>query len=628
MNNKYLKPDKVQIFDDTSILFQRASKLYADKTAILYGNQYISYTQLNAKAEVIKDCLNKACIPTGSIIAVIGKRSPEVIASALAVWLAKCTLMLIDESLPAERQEQMLKAVPTRMLISCSTTDGPDNLPAIKPVTATSVDSYRMFEESDGDYAYIAFTSGSTGIPKAIVGSHNGLAHFLMWQASEFSIGPGDRFAQFTNLSFDVWFRDVFTPLICGATVCISVEAQLNACETFEFIRQNAITAMHIVPSIASLWINYYNSDSPINSLKHSFFAGEPLGSTLIRKWDRLFPESQIINLYGPTETTLAKHFMRLSGGAIGEVQPVGSPIDGAESFIINEEGEVCAPGEIGEICISTPYRSHGYFIDGELVSPFVSGVISSAPDLLVYQTGDIGRRNNNNEVEILGRQDDQIKINGVRIDPGEIKFAIMEYTDIRNVFVCARNTRFTKHIVAFVEADECSSESLLYHLRSKLPSVMVPADVRVMKELPRLPNGKLDRKQLSALANKPLELIKPDCNKRGQSTLYRLETIWQEILERPELSKQQNFFDVGGNSLLIISLHERIQKEFNVDIPIVRLFQFTTIQAQAELIEGRPSDKKMREENNYKDASNLRIIHRRQFIAKRVNRSNQVGIQ
>ena len=603
-------------------MVQRACKTHAKRIALCDGDTRISYAELHKTVQAIKADIEANAVVAGSVVAVIAQSSAQAIAATLAVWAADCTLMLIDASLPAERQQAMLSAVPTRAVIHCQ---APELL--IEVVEPSAEEHASVFEKAGSDYAYIAFTSGSTGNPKAIVGSHNGLSQFLVWQRTEFSIRPDDRFAQFTNLSFDVWFRDVFTPLISGAMVCIPGQRLLGAQAALSFIRENEITAVHVVPSIAGLWVSQQADEPPIKSLRYSFFAGEPLDAGLVLQWTNLFPGSQVINLYGPTETTLAKHFKRLNMPLADGIQSVGHPIEGAMSFVLNEDAAVCGVGETGEICIATPYCSHGYFADGVLISPFMAGVFTPDPTLVVYRTGDIGRTNADNEIEILGRQDDQIKINGVRIDLGEVKSVILGFPGVSTVFVCARNTRFTKTIIAFVESETCAVDELLGYLRDRLPSVMLPSDVHVHGALPRLPNGKLDRKRLTEFANKPVEFAANTHLDENRSAIQRLENIWGEVLERQHLSRTQNFFDLGGNSLSIVVLHELLQREFNVKIPIVRLFQYSTINSQLELVRAHASGTAALSATENELQPDPRLVNRRRLIASRAQRTKEVSI-
>lgn len=568
-------------------MFHRACLQHAGRLAIECGNLHLTYAELHHRVNAIRALLSSKQLGQGKIIAVHGGRSADVIACAIAVWAAGASLMLIDASLPEQRRKLMLQSVPTSAVVLCGAEWTVDGVPTVDLRDAPLPAEDFEYENGNGDHAYIAFTSGSTGQPKAIVGSHNGLAHFLSWQGREFAIGPGERFAHFTNLSFDVWFRDVFTPLTCGATVCIPAVQMLGAKAVFDFLRDSRITATHLVPSITNLWIHTHSPDAPIDCLKHAFFAGEPLEGVLVNNWKHVFPNCQVVNLYGPTETTLAKHFKRIAPDAADGVQSVGANIPGSMTYVLSEDGRICEPGQSGEICIVTPYRSHGYLTREGMVSPFVAGLVPGLPALPAYRTGDLGRTTADNEIHILGRKDDQIKINGVRIDLLEVKSAIASHPSVRDVFVCARQNRFTKSIVAFIESEERSDTAILGFLRSRLPAVMVPAQLHIRQTLPRLPNGKIDRKSLADEASRTALVSPPSASNHGQRTEDQLAQIWADVLGNPGPFRTQNFFDAGGTSLTIVMLHEQVEKRFKRQIPLVRFFEATTVESQALLIDG-----------------------------------------
>lgn len=608
-------------FDRVHVLFQSACVHHKEKVAIEQGDLRVTYEALMNRVESIRVQMLAQQLGQGAIIVVCGARSVDAIACAIAVWSIGSTLMLIDSSIPEHRRRLMLELVPTCAVVHCGEDFVEDGRLAIDLRSAQAASAEVEFDPQSGDYAYIAFTSGSTGQPKAIVGSHNGLSHFLTWQSKEFSIGPGERFAHFTNLSFDVWFRDVFTPLISGATICIPVSQQPSAESVFDFLRSSRVTATHLVPSIANLWINTHWPAAPIESLRYAFFAGEPLEGVLVRKWKRLFPNCQIVNLYGPTETTLAKHVKRIDTEVADGIQPVGLNIPGSMTYILTEDGRICEHGQTGEICIATPYRSHGYMTEKGSVSPFAEGLVPESITSPLYRTGDLGRRNGSNEIEILGRKDDQIKINGVRVDLLEVKSIIASHSSVRDVFVCARQSQFTKSIVAFIESVDRSEAIILNFLRTRLPTVMVPSQLHFKDLLPRLPNGKIDRKSLTEYANRSVSTGYISHFQR-QSAVDQIERIWIEILDHPNLLRSQNFFDVGGNSLSIVVLHERIEKQFKLKIPLVRFFQNTTVESQADLID-RQLFSGTETKSNAVNITSDQAQSRRRIIAARTRTKN-----
>lgn len=563
-------------------LLQQACERYPERLAIEDGERRYTFAELRDEAHALHAELARI-LPGGGVVAVIGHRSAEVIAAACAVWLSGCTLMLMDDALPAQRQDLMTELQPPAAIIDCQQRGSVTVRATGSPAMGWSGDEGSV--PSKADCAYVAFTSGSTGRPKAILGSQAGLSHFLQWQRDAFGIGPQDRFAHLTNISFDVWFRDAFTPLISGSTLCIPPSRQLGAAEMFEWLQAQAITALHVVPSIANHWMNHAGSKAPNAHLRLAFFAGEPLEGVLVRRWARVFTACQVVNLYGPTETTLAKLFKRLPAQVQDGVQPVGLPLPGAQAYILDEQLAPCDDGVQGEICIATDYRSHGYLDQQHLMPTFVRWTPPGCEPCWIYRTGDYGLRRADGDVEILGRKDDQVKINGVRIELLEIKSLIASWPSVRDVFVCTVSQPQGVGIVAVVEGEPSVAAELVHMLRQRLPAVMVPSRILVESVLPRLPNGKLDRAATRVLAARaPAPLASP-VEAASDELPDQLAAIWQELLGLGSIERTSNFFELGGNSLTIVELHARLEHRFQVRFALVRLFEHASVAAQAALL-------------------------------------------
>jgi amino acid adenylation domain-containing protein len=565
-------------------MVKRACLNNENSVAIEIGDHQIKYGDLLQMVTDVRDELDVVLKDGHGVVEVVGHRSTEVVIATLAVWFSGRTLMLIEDTLPKDRQKRMRQLVPSVGTIQCG---------KVGEITVSQTDPVsNIFQNLDGklaqdDCAYVAFTSGSTGSPKAILGSKVGLSHFLDWQVSEFGINADDRFAHLTNLTFDVWLRDVFTPLIAGGTLCIPEQLQIGTSELLDFLSKRKITALHSVPSVASSWLMNANLGESIESLRLAFFAGEPLDANLIKRWKKIFPKCCVVNLYGPSETTLAKHFKRIPSNVRSGVQSIGMPIPGSKTFILNEKLEPCEVNKKGEICISTEYRSFGYLADNGLYSPFVKFEHPDGNVYWIYRSGDIGFCNDAGEIEICGRQDDQVKINGVRIELNEIKSVICEQNGVRQAFVCAITEGNGKVIAAVIEASPKILDDVKIVLKCTLPSVMVPSRVLIVPAMPRLANGKLDRVKLTdSLKIHSCEkrlvqgLIVPDTSRD------RISQIWQQVLQCRTLFSYQNFFDVGGTSLSIVDLHSRIEEEFKVRFPMVKLFEYSDVRGQATLID------------------------------------------
>ncbi|HSP80357.1 MAG TPA: amino acid adenylation domain-containing protein, partial [Myxococcaceae bacterium] len=447
------------------------------------------------------------------------------------------------------------------------------------------------------DPAYIFFTSGTTGQPKAVLGWHNGLSHFLHWQRETFGVGPADRAAQLTALSFDVLLRDVFTPLTSGATLCIPGEEELlDPRELLRWMEREGITLLHTVPTLARSWLEHVPEEVRLGTLRWAFFAGEPLTRSLVERWRDRFPGAGgIANLYGPTETTLAKCCFIVGPEPEPGVQPVGMPLPHTQALVLNKAGELCGVGEAGEITIRTPYRSLGYLDDpAETERRFFPNPFrpeERGDGELLYRTGDIGRYRPDGNLEILGRVDHQVKIAGVRVEPEELAAVLSQHPDAGACAVVARHhPRGHLALVAYVvpaAAREPQPQELIAYLAERLPTSMVPSLAVVLERLPISPNGKLDRQALP----------EPDWtvpSHTGASVAPRTESeralagLWCRLLGLDSVGIHDSFFALGGHSLLAMRLISEVEKAFGTRLPVRTIFEAPTIAGLAALLEQR----------------------------------------
>ena len=306
---------------------------------------------------------------------------------------------------------------------------------------------------STDDAACIFFTSGTTGIPKGILGCHKSLSHFLQWQRETFAVGPRDRSAQLTSPSFDVVLRDVFLPLTSGSTLCLPADVDgIGPADLVRWLEGERITLLHTVPALAQFWLDNAPPEVSLPELRLVFFAGEPLTDTLVRRWRKAFVGgAEIINLYGPTEITLAKCFYRVPAEPFPGVQAVGQPLPETQALVVTENCQLCGVSELGEIVLRTPFRSLGYVnVPGR--NGFVRNPFRMAEADWLYRAGDLGRYRPDGTLEILGRRDDQIKIRGVRVEPCEVAATLARHPAVQACTVIpARNSRQETQLVAYV---------------------------------------------------------------------------------------------------------------------------------------------------------------------------------
>ena len=456
-----------QQYEHVPTTFFRVATQYADYPAIANDARRYTYRDLSCAVNKLTAQLIGAGLEPGDVVAIAGFSSFGMIASMLAVLAAGGVLVTIDHALPEERQKLISSISKHRQLIQVRsvrdadpapegtifTTDWPD----IRELSKLSDMEPSLPELAGNSSAYVFFTSGSTGVPKGVLGTHLGLAHFLDWQRSNFPIGPGDKVAQLTALSFDVVLRDILFPLTSGA--CINIPKRnllLDARRMLSWIEESAITAMHCVPSLMKAWLQAHKEGKPFQSLRYVFFAGEPLLDTLLNRFSEAAgPDTRIINLYGPTETTLAKLANRIERIEPG-VQPLGTPQPGVDVLIVCDRRTPCGLWETGEIAIRTPYRSKGYVNNEELTRQvFVENPCRDDPSDLIYYTGDLGRCRPDGKIEIFGRIDSQIKIRGVRIEPYEIESQLLKLPGVADAAVTVRSgAKEEKVLLALIVPD------------------------------------------------------------------------------------------------------------------------------------------------------------------------------
>jgi len=439
--------------------------------------------------------------------------------------------------------------------------------------------------------AYIFFTSGTTGVPKAVLGSHKALSHFLAWQRDVFRVGPQDRVAQLTNLSFDPVLRDVFLPLTSAATVCLPEDGPLPPENVLGWLEKERITILHTVPTLARAWLDGQMGKTELDALRCVFFAGEPLPDDLVGRWRGVAGAGcQIVNLYGPTETTMTKSYYIVPADVLPGVQPVGGPLPDTQLLVLSDRGRQCGVGELGQIAIRTPFRTFGYLNrPDENEKRFVRNPFREDERDLVYVTGDRGRHRLDGSLEVLGRVDDQVKVRGVRIEPAEVAAVLARYPGVESVFVGSWEPEPGQtELAAYIVPDRSGSvgvAALTSFLTENLPAAMFPSDFVFLDQMPRTANGKVDRRALP----KPVRSGRAGSVSRvpPSSLIERqVAAIWSAVLGIEEFGVDENFFALGGNSLRAAQVVARVRKTIGSSVSVRTVFEAPTIAGFAAAIE------------------------------------------
>ncbi|QKG84493.1 amino acid adenylation domain-containing protein [Kroppenstedtia pulmonis] len=593
--NPKAKLEKIPLKQVTDLISEWARK-QPEQTAISQGGEKWTYAMLMKKSREFAASLLQSGIVPGDAVAVLGRRSFDYVAAMIGVWLARGVLVTLDADLPSARLQLLLEESRTRYLL---TIPGSENVSPIlewaqnKGVKVPDLDRDEaglVWEESfdrekyaTDEPAYIFFTSGTTGKPKGVTGTHEGLSHFLLWQRETFGIDSGDCSAQLTNSSFDVFLRDVFMPLISGARVCIpDHHRDWSAEEIIPWMEEEGVTFLHTVPSIAESWVHSPGAKE-ITTLCWVFFAGEPLSESLVRRWRNVFGRRvRLANLYGPTETTLAKCCYLVPENPPQGMMPVGKPLPQSQALVVNSQGQLCGVGELGEIVIRTPYQTLGY-IQGDqggfTENPFLSGE-------QIYRTGDQGRYQSDGTLEILGRIDDQIKIRGVRVNLNEVGAVLSRHSHVRSCTVMDWKGDSGTLLVAYVipsQGEPVTESDLRAYMRNHLPEAMVPGVFLFLDQIPLTANGKVDRRRLpdpsAVWTDKTIVPPRTPLEKQ-------IAKVWMEVLSISSVGVEDSFFELGGHSLLATQIVARLKSQYKIQLQLRHLFEFPTIAGLAEVVQ------------------------------------------
>ena len=591
--------ESLQAEDPHTVLdrFVEMAVRYPDQDAVRKGGESWSFRRLKQCGEEIAGALIRNGVTPGDRVLITGKKSFGLIAAVVGVMRARGVMFLLDPGLPGQRRELLLRECGAAQVLSVEepveTWGGVfSSLPTLKVNRQGQADpgADPIRESTPGpgptDPAYIFFTSGTTGQPKGILGHYNGLTHFIEWERKLLNVGRTDKVAQLTGFSFDVIMRDIFLPLISGATVCLPDDslAHLRGDQMQEWFRREEISILHTVPSLAQAWLSSVDRFPAFTSLRAVLFVGEPLNARLVESWRRdASPSARLVNLYGTTETGMAKAWFEIPDKPPPGIQPIGKAVPGGQLLVLNQSGQLCGFREPGEIGIRSPYGTFGYLsAENGKGSSYISNPFSGDPDDTIYLTGDRGSYDMEARVLIHGRDDDQVKINGVRIEPAEISARLLNHPEVVQCLVVpVAGESGQKRLVAYFRSRESRKAPkpavLRTFLRQSLPDYMIPDLFIPLARFPLLPNGKVDRANLP-----PAEFSRAQVSQVAVRPTTRIEeemaAIWEETLGLSDIGIHDNFFDLGGHSLLAAKLVTLVSRHFKTSLPLLYFSENPTV--------------------------------------------------
>ncbi|HEX7736847.1 MAG TPA: amino acid adenylation domain-containing protein [Ktedonobacteraceae bacterium] len=576
-------------------LFSEQAKQTPDAVALLADQGVVTYQALEDYSNQLARYLRAQGVTTESSVGVCLERTPEVIISILGILKAGGCYVPLDPATPRERLAYMLQAAGVQVLLTRQTmlaefsawvsvsialdTRWPDIMRESRQPVEDHVELYHL--------AYIIFTSGTTGRPKGVLLEHRGLINLAMAQNSIFEVGPECRVLQFASLGFDVSIWEVAMTLLRGSSLyfCSSQE-RLDAACLHRALREQAITHISLTPSTLAV----LPADN-LPDLRVVISGGEVLTPALAERWASKY---HLFNVYGPTEATVCA---TIGACQVGEPVTIGRPIPHTQIYLLDPNLQLVPAGVPGEIYIAGVGLARGYL--GGADERFLFHSFSSQHHERLYRTGDLARYTTAGAIEYLGRVDQQVKIRGFRVEPGEIESLLLQHPSVAQCLVHA-HTRAPGDIVLLAYIVPCAvqtpseaglSSELRSYLQDKVSGYMLPSDFIYLQRLPLNAHGKVDHRALPVPALRERDQSSATAYIPPQTPLERIiAECWQEALHMDQISLHDNFFDLGGHSLLTIQIQQRLQQTLERQIDLVDLFTYTTISALAQALGPSPN--------------------------------------
>jgi amino acid adenylation domain-containing protein len=577
-------------------LFEAQAGKTPHAIAAIYDGQQLSYSELDGRANQLAHHLRHLGVGAESLVALCAERSFEMVIGLLAILKAGGAYVPIDPEYPADRIAFMLEDAQASMLLTQHRLA--ERLPAMLPVLCLDSDARQWHDTpatapvctvTPRHLAYVMYTSGSTGKPKGAMNEHRGVVNRLSWIQRIYPLDANDRMLQKASLSFDDSVSEVLWPLTAGASLVLAQPGgHRDHAYLAELIQRERISTMHVVPSMLEAFIETPGL-ADCTHLKRVLSGGEALSSALSQRFLQRLPTVELHNLYGPTECAIDMTAWACCGATSSEQVPVGRPMANTRMYILDARGQPAPIGVAGELVLAGAQVGRGYLRRPSLTAErFVPDPFSPEPGARMYQTGDLARWRPDGNVDYLGRNDFQVKLRGFRIELGEIESRLCAHPTVREAVVLAReDLAGEKRLVAYVVPREApsppSAEALRAHLQAALPEYMIPAAFVVLEVLPITANGKLDRQALPA----------PDMSARAAAAYEppqgpveeALALIWQELLGLERVGRHDDFFALGGHSLMAIRLMVQIEATMQAGLAFSSLYRNATVAGLAQQI-------------------------------------------
>ncbi|MGC5327087.1 amino acid adenylation domain-containing protein [Brevibacillus sp. SYSU BS000544] len=574
-------------------LFAEQVKRTPDQTALLFGNESLTYRELDEQSNRMAWHLRNCGIQSGDIVATISKRSMDMVIGIYAILKAGAAYLPIDPDTPRERIRYMLEDSGTRHVLiqrqedlvlvpEDITTHLISDLPKESPAAG---DMELFCKNKAEDLAYIIYTSGSTGKPKGVMIEHRSLLNTLLYLQEAYPLTKEDTYLFKTAFTFDVSATELFGWFFQGGRLAIlepGLEREPQG--IVEAIKQHNVTHMNFSPSMLDVFLQAVDRIRGVDwqGVKYVFAAGEALKPHVVQSFYERISGVRLENIYGPTEITI--YATAYSTGVLESQEniPIGTPISNMKAYIIDKHMQLQPPGVAGELCLSGVGLARGYLNQEELTKErFVTNPFN--PDERMYRTGDLARWKDDGNIEYLGRLDQQVKVRGYRIELGEIEQTLLGHPNITSAVVTVKESSADrKRLLAYlVLVDGEQEDDWEGYLRRWLPSYMIPEAFVQLNEIPLNASGKAD---LKLLPDSGAERSKPLTEPRTPRDI-RLVQLIEELLQAEGIAMNDNLFDYGANSIVLVQLAMLLEDEFDTTVSILELMRTPTVADIAEKI-------------------------------------------
>ena len=586
--------------------FEKQARLQPNNIAVKYNDASLTYCELNRYANVMAKRIIENKVNIEDFVIVYMDRRIELMISIFGILKAGGVYVPISGDYPKSRLLSVIEDTQPKLVI----TEKKYSHQIPEHLNQIIVDDFLIDNEKTSpilpeinvhpnNLAYAIFTSGSTGKPKGVLIEHHSVVNRIEWMQKEYPIETSDTLIQKTSITFDVSIWELFWWSFVGAKlVLLPNDHEKSPEKLFECVTKEGVSIIHFVPSMFNVSLEYLKSVYPnnhTNKLKWIFCSGEELLPVSVTKFYELSSQSlknktQLVNLYGPTEATVDVTYYTCSKD-VPAVIPIGKPIDNTQIYIIDENNQILPPNTEGELVICGVNLARGYLNRPELTDEKFIYIDIEGHRVRAYKSGDKAFIDNNNDIIYKGRIDQQVKIRGFRIELGEIESCALQMNHIKECSCIVEEAgTINAQIICFYISDSESTDTHYFkeHFKERLPEYMIPSQFVKLQEFPRTISGKIDKKELSN-KKKQLELEpQAEMNNSKSNIEEQVENLWKGLLKRDKVNPTANFFDQGGNSLLLVQLSLLIKQNLNMDIDVLTIFQHPTIKSMVDYLNSK----------------------------------------